>query len=289
MIINNAHHFGLSDLHQLRGRVGRSNRKAYCYLFAPPLSVLTGEARKRIKTVEEFSDLGSGFHIAMRDMDIRGAGNLLGAEQSGFIADIGYETYQRILEDAVLELKETDFADLFKDEMEKEKKYIRDVEIDADIEMLIPDEYVNNIQERLNLYTELDSINNKEELNRFEKRLEDRFGPIPEEAQDLFNGILLRDLCKQLGFERLSLKMNKLRCFFIRNPQSPFFNSDIFKNLMEYISLEGKIMGLSIKQTNSFLIVVKEGVKNLKEAKVILQRIQDALVGEEVLDIPGNG
>jgi len=149
IIINNAHQFGMSDLHQLRGRVGRSNKKAYCYLFAPPLSTITMDARKRLKTLEDFSDLGSGFHIAMRDLDIRGAGNLLGGEQSGFIADIGYETYQKILEEAIHELKDNEFKEVFKDDQEKEKKYVFDVEVDADIEMLIPDEYVNIIQERL--------------------------------------------------------------------------------------------------------------------------------------------
>lgn len=278
MIINNAHHFGLSDLHQLRGRVGRSNQKAYCYLFAPPLSVLTAEARKRLQTVEEFSDLGSGFHIAMKDMDIRGAGNLLGAEQSGFISDIGYETYQRILEDAVNELKETDFQDLFQEEMLKEKKYVRDVEIDADTEMLLPDTYVNNIQERLNLYTELDSLSTPKELEDFKKRLEDRFGPLPPEAQGLFQGILLRDLCKQLGFERVSLKRNQMRCFFIRNAQSPFFETPLFNKFLAYISGHGSTMGLVLKQTPAFLIMSKPNVKNLKEAKIILERISEDIL-----------
>jgi len=278
MIINNAHQFGLSDLHQLRGRVGRSNTKAYCYLFAPPLSVLTPEARKRIQTVEEFSDLGSGFHIAMKDMDIRGAGNLLGAEQSGFISDIGYETYQRILEDAVVELKETEFQELFQEELEKEKKYVRDVEIDVDSEMLFPDSYVNSIQERLKLYTELDSLKTKEEIQKFKEQLEDRFGPLPDEAQDLFVAILLRDLCKQLGFERLSLKKNKMRCFFIRNPQSPFFESDLFKKFLGYISGDGAKLGLVLKQTQAFLIMTREEVKNLKEAKIILERIREDIL-----------
>jgi transcription-repair coupling factor (superfamily II helicase) len=278
MIINNAHQFGLSDLHQLRGRVGRSNTKAYCYLFAPPLSVLTPEARKRLQTVEEFSDLGSGFHIAMKDMDIRGAGNLLGAEQSGFISDIGYETYQRILEDAVVELKETEFQELFQEEMTKERKYVRDVEIDVDTEMLLPDNYVNSIQERLNLYTELDSLENEKELNEFKNKLVDRFGPLPTEADDLFQGILLRDMCKTFGFERLSLKRNKMRCFFIRNPQSPFFESEMFNKLMTYISTDGQKLGLTLKQTPAFLLMTREGVKNLKEAKILLERISEDIL-----------
>ncbi len=175
IIINRADMFGLSDLHQLRGRVGRSNAKAYCYLFAPPMSVLTQEARKRLKTIEEFSDLGSGFQVAMRDLDIRGAGNLLGGEQSGFIADIGFETYQKILDEAIQELKETDFKDLFKEEIAQRGSYVRDVIIETDVEMLIPDEYVSNTQERLNLYTELNTIENEEGIEAFAKRLKDRF------------------------------------------------------------------------------------------------------------------
>ncbi|MFZ1752827.1 MAG: transcription-repair coupling factor, partial [Caldilineaceae bacterium] len=179
IIINNANQFGMSDLHQLRGRVGRSNRKAFCYLFAPPLSVLTDDARKRLKTLEEFSELGSGFQISMKDLDIRGAGNLLGAEQSGFIADIGYETFQKILEEAVMELKESTFKELFKDELGKRRDFVRDVEIDSDTEMLIPDTYVSNIQERLSLYTELDGIEDEDGLLQFREMIKDRFGQIP--------------------------------------------------------------------------------------------------------------
>ncbi|CAG0906144.1 unnamed protein product, partial [Cyprideis torosa] len=198
IIINNAHQFGLSDLHQLRGRVGRSNRKAFCYLFAPPLSVLTSEARKRIKTLEEFSDLGSGFHIAMRDLDIRGAGNLLGGEQSGFISDIGFDTFQKILEEAVIELKETEFKEVYKDQLEKQKDrdYVRDTEVETDVEMLIPDAYINNIQERLILYTQLDNINNEEELSVFISSVKDRFGTIPKPVNELFDGLRVRWICK---------------------------------------------------------------------------------------------
>ncbi|HRG66468.1 MAG TPA: transcription-repair coupling factor, partial [Saprospiraceae bacterium] len=205
IIINNAHQFGMSDLHQLRGRVGRSNTKAFCYLFAPPLSVLTDDARKRLKTLEEFSDLGSGFHIAMKDMDIRGAGNLLGGEQSGFISDIGYETYQKILEEAVEELKDTDFKALFAEEYGKKKTFVKDVEIDTDIEMLIPDKYVSNIQERLSLYTALDGIENEEGIIQFRASLKDRFGKIPKEVEELFNGLRVRWACGKLGFEKCVL------------------------------------------------------------------------------------
>ncbi len=274
MIINNANQFGLSDLHQLRGRVGRSNKKAFCYLFAPPLSVLTPEARKRLKTLEEFSDLGSGFHIAMRDMDIRGAGNLLGAEQSGFIADIGYETYQRILEEAVHELKENEFKDVFEDQLAEEKhSYVRDVEIDTDIEMMIPDHYVNNIQERYNLYSELDLIENQEDLLHFREAMKDRFGPIPETVEELFHGLRLRWQAKKLGFERVILKGGKMRCYFLSNPQSSFFETELFQRFMGFISTKGPIMGYQLKQTKTYLILSKPDVKSLKEAKILLERI----------------
>ncbi len=277
MIINNAHQFGLSDLHQLRGRVGRSNKKAYCYLFAPPISVLTAEARKRLKTLEEFSELGSGFNIAMKDLDIRGAGNLLGAEQSGFIADIGYETYQRILEEAVMELKESDFKDVFADELDRTHAYIREVEIDTDIEMLIPDQYVSSIQERLSLYTELDGIENEEELLAYREGLIDRFGPLPDEVEELFNGLRLRWIAKRLGFERLVLKNNNFKAFFLSNAQSSYFESTLFEKLMAYISTTGSIMGLSLKQARSFLIMNKENVKSLKAARQVLERIKEQI------------
>ena len=275
IIINNAQNFGMSDLHQLRGRVGRSNRKAFCYLFAPPLSVLTSEARKRIRTLEENSELGSGFQIAMKDLDIRGAGNLLGGEQSGFISDIGFETYQKILEEAVHELKETEFKDLFKEDLDKKRQYVRDVEIDTDIEMLIPDAYIPVIQERLLLYTELDTIVDEEGLTAFKVRLKDRFGPIPKQVNELVDALRLRWICKELGFERLSYKNNKLRCFFVANAQSSYFESELFQNILKFVSTDGQKMGLTLKQSKSFLLVIKERCKNLKEVKAILQRITE--------------
>ena len=273
MIINNAHQFGLSDLHQLRGRVGRSNKKAFCYMFAPPISVLTPEARKRLKTLEEFSDLGSGFHIAMRDMDIRGAGNLLGAEQSGFIADIGYETYQRILEEAVVELKENEFKDVFEEQLKDNHSYVRDVEIDTDVEMLIPDHYINNVQERFNLYSELDSISDEEQLIPFRQGLKDRFGSIPETVEELFNGLRLRWQAKKLGFERVIIKGGRMRCYFISNPQSSFFETPLFQSLINYISTKGALMGYQLKQTKSYLILSRGNVNSLKEGQIYLQRI----------------
>jgi transcription-repair coupling factor (superfamily II helicase) len=278
MIINNAHQFGMSDLHQLRGRVGRSNKRAFCYLFAPPLSVLTPEAKKRIKTLEEFSDLGSGFQIAMKDMDIRGAGNLLGAEQSGFIADIGYETYQKILEEAVIELKETDFKDLFEEENAKKQLFVREVDIDTDIEMLIPDFYVSNIQERLLLYTELDKLENEEGIEKFGQMLKDRFGSIPPQVFELFDGLRLRVLAKKLGFERIILKNRKMNCYFISNAQSIYFESDVFHGILKYVSTDGQKLGFNMKQTSNYLIMTKENVKTLKDAKTLLSQIVENVV-----------
>lgn len=275
IMINNAHQFGMSDLHQLRGRVGRSNKKAFCYLFSPPLSVLTTDARKRLKTLEEFSDLGSGFNIAMRDLDIRGAGNLLGGEQSGFITDIGYETYQKILEEAITELKQNEFKELFAEEANK-LSYVRDVQIDTDITMLIPDDYVNNIQERLNLYTELDTLEDEEAIQAFSARMKDRFGPIPKQVEALFEGLRVRWLCKQLGFERIILKNGKLRCYFIENAQSPYYESPRFQNIFAYIGGKGKSLGLTFKQSARHLIMIKEGTGTLTQTKKVLEKLERA-------------
>lgn len=276
IIINSAHQFGMSDLHQLRGRVGRSNRKAFCYLFSPPLSTLTSEARKRLQTLEEFSDLGSGFNIAMRDLDIRGAGNLLGGEQSGFITEIGYDTYTKILDEAIQELKETEFKDLFQDEI-NERSYVRDVQIDTDIEMLIPDSYVNNIQERLNLYTELDGIEQEDELTDFIKRMEDRFGKIPRQVHTLCETLRIRWVCKELGFEKFILKGNKLRCFFVFNAQSAFFETAFFKSFLSLIATQGEDYGVRLKQSRQFLILIREDVRSLHAAKALLEKLKLAL------------
>jgi transcription-repair coupling factor (superfamily II helicase) len=277
IIINNAHQFGLSDLHQLRGRVGRSNQKAYCYLFAPPLSVLTQEARKRLRTLEEFSDLGSGFDIAMRDLDIRGAGNLLGAEQSGFITDIGYDTYQKILEEAMQELKETEYRDLFEEDLAKQKEFVRDVQIETDVEMLIPDEYVSNIAERLRLYTELDEIETEEGIDAFQLQLVDRFGKMPHIVNELFEGLRLRWICKQMGIDRVILKNDKLRCFFLQNAQSVFYESAFFKDFLSFMAKEGKKHDLLLKQSGTNLILIHEDVGTLAQARTILQRITDTI------------
>jgi transcription-repair coupling factor (superfamily II helicase) len=277
IIINRADMFGLSDLHQLRGRVGRSNQKAYCYLFAPPMSVLTQEARKRLKTIEEFSELGSGFAVAMRDLDIRGAGNLLGGEQSGFIADIGFETYQKILDEAIQELKETDFKDVFKEEIAQRGSYVRDVTIETDVEMLIPDEYVSNTQERLSLYTELNTIEDEDGITAYAKRLEDRFGKIPKQVNALFDGLRLQWLCKKIGFERLILKGGKLRCYFLSDPQSSFFETDKFGKTLAFLQKHGRMMGVSIKQTTKELILVQDDVRGgIKGVKGVLEQIAGA-------------
>jgi transcription-repair coupling factor (superfamily II helicase) len=274
MIINNAHEFGLSDLHQLRGRIGRSNKKAYCYLFTPPTSTLTTDARKRLRTIEEHSDLGSGFEIAMRDLDIRGAGNLLGAEQSGFIADIGYETFQRVLEEAVQELKESDFKDVFREELDTRHTYVRDVNVDTDVEMHIPDDYVSSVAERLNLYTALDELETEEALSQFEAQLRDRFGKVPPPVMELFEGLRLRWVARELGFERIILKDNKLRCYFLENPQSPYFDSPVFQRVFQFIASRGQALGLHLKKSTRSLIMAKDQVKSLKAAREVLKNIR---------------
>jgi transcription-repair coupling factor (superfamily II helicase) len=249
IIINEAHNYGLSDLHQLRGRVGRTNKKAFCYLLAPPLSVLSDESRKRLRTIEEFSDLGSGFHIAMRDLDIRGAGNLLGAEQSGFIADIGFEMYHKILDEAVRELKETEFKEYFNETVDH--VFVKDCQIETDLEILIPDEYVNSVQERLSLYKELDNLETEEELDKFREHIIDRFGAIPLQTQELVNTITLRKMARDTGFEKLVLKGNKMIGFFIPNEDSAYYQSEAFTRVLNYV------------QANPNACKMKEGNKRL--------------------------
>lgn len=280
IIIHNAHLYGLSDLHQLRGRVGRSNTKAYCYLIHPPLSVLTPEARKRIKTIEDFSDLGSGFQIAMRDLDIRGAGNMLGAEQSGFISEIGFETYQRILDEAIQELKEEDFAEVFEEENSRHRLYVREVTIDTDAAMHIPDQYVTSIQERLSLYTQLDEIDNESDLATFGEMMTDRFGKLPEPVLELFDGLRLRWICKELGLERLVLKEGKLRVWFVSNPRSRYYDSEVFKALMA--AFADPSTGFGIRQARQQLIAARDGVKDLREARKILDRLKERCMPEPI-------
>ncbi len=233
IIINDAHHFGLSDLHQLRGRVGRTNKKAFCYLLTPSLSGLTREARQRLRAIEEFAELGSGFNIAMRDLDIRGAGNLLGAEQSGFISEIGFEMYHRILDEAIQELKANEFKDVYE---EKETKgFVQDCQIETDLELLIPDDYITNIRERLSLYKELDNIEEEDALMAFQDKLIDRFGPLPRQVGGLMNAIRLRWLAKETGFEKIVLRNRKLTGYFIKDQESPYYQSPEFTSILKFI------------------------------------------------------
>ena len=235
IIVNNAHQFGLSDLHQLRGRVGRSNKKAFCYLLSPPMTSLPDDSRKRLQTLEQHSELGSGFQIAMRDLDIRGAGNMLGGEQSGFMADIGFETYQKILDEAIRELKRTEFKELFKEEISKQDDFVQDCTIDTDLEILIPDDYVESITERLSLYQRLDNSETEEELQLMAEEIKDRFGALPQPVNDLFVTVRCRKLAVELGFEKMSLKDETLRCYFINRPDSPYFESQTFQQILSFI------------------------------------------------------
>jgi transcription-repair coupling factor (superfamily II helicase) len=266
IIINYAHMFGLSDLHQMRGRVGRSNKKAFCYLLSPPLSTLTSEARKRLSAIEEFSDLGSGFNVAMRDLDIRGSGNLLGAEQSGFIAEIGFEMYHKILDEAIQELKDDEFKGLFDD---KPRPYITFTQIDTDLEILIPDEYVTSISERYNLYTELSKLENETELAAFAQQLHDRFGPVPPQVNDLLNTMRLQWLGKAIGFEKLSLKKNVLRGYFIANQQSPYFETDQFRRVLNFMQANPR--RCNMKEVKSTLRISIDNIKGIDEAVALLE------------------
>jgi transcription-repair coupling factor (superfamily II helicase) len=276
IIINNAHQFGLSDLHQLRGRVGRSNKKAFCYLFAPPMSTLPADSRKRLQTLEQFSELGSGFQIAMRDLDIRGAGNLLGGEQTGFMADIGFETYQKILDEAIRELKRTSFKDVFKEEISRQDDFVSDCTIDTDLEILIPDDYVESITERLSLYTRLDNCENEKELQDFEKELLDRFGPIPNEVKDLITTVRCRRAAVDLGFEKMTLKDKTLRCYFINKNDSPYFESDAFKGILQY--LQTGTNKARLKQVGKNFLLVVNDVNDMDVMLGFLQRMHNAVI-----------
>lgn len=274
IIINRAHMFGLSDLHQMRGRVGRSNKKAFCYLLTTPTSGLTTEARKRLQTLEEFSDLGDGFKVAMRDLDIRGAGNLLGAEQSGFITDLGFDMYHKILDEAVQELKENEFAALFEvDLKEKVEVLVQDCVIETDFELLIPESYVSNISERLNLYSKLDNIKKEEELQAFIKSVQDRFGPIPEVVNDLFETVRLRWLAEKLGFEKLMLKNEVMKCYFVPSSKESYYKSEIFGQVLRFIQTQPKFC--KIKEVKNRLILSISGVKSIQKAKKWLQEIKN--------------
>ncbi len=270
IIINDAQNHGLSDLHQLRGRVGRSNKQAFCYLLSPPLSTLTSEARKRLKAIEEHGDLGSGFNIAMRDLDIRGAGNILGAEQSGFISDIGYEMYQKILNEAILELKESEFSELYNNEKISED-FVSDCQIETDLEIRIPQHYLSNITERLSLYKELDNIEEEEKLEKFRETLIDRFGPLPKETEDLINVVRLRWFAKKSGFVKLLLKNNRMTCYFTGNKDSAFFQSDKFGQVLDYI--QSNPSSVDMKEIKGALTLRFSNVKTVDKAVTIMSNM----------------
>jgi len=272
IIINHAHMFGLADLHQMRGRVGRSNKKAFCYLLSPPVSGLTTEARKRLRTLEEFSELGDGFKVAMRDLDIRGAGNLLGGEQSGFINDLGFDTYHKILDEAVNELKESEFKYLFEEDLEEKARLLsEDCIIETDFEMLIPEDYVTNISERLNLYSRLDNIESEESLHNFSIELIDRFGPIPEEVQTLFETVEIRWIAEQLGMEKLAIKNNTLKAQFIDPDNAEFYNSATFGKILNYI--KNNLAKCVLKEVKNKPVLIIQNLNNVVHAKNTLQEM----------------
>lgn len=272
IIINQAQNIGMSDLHQMRGRVGRSNRKAFCYLLTPPISLLSKDARKRLQTLEEFSDLGDGFKVSMRDLDIRGAGNLLGAEQSGFINDLGYETYHKILDEAVQELKENEFKELFtKDLSSVVDLRLPDCQIETDLQIIIPESYVSNISERLSLYNQLDNIEKEEELQEFQKSMIDRFGPMPEEVENLFKIARIRWKAEQIGFEKLTLKNNILKGYFVSEERTEYFQTDKFGKILDYIKNNPK--HCSLKEIKSKLLLTVEKVQSIDVLDKLLSGI----------------
>lgn len=276
IIINDAHRFGLSDLHQMRGRVGRSNRKAFCYLLAPPKSALTPEARRRLEALETFSDLGSGFNLAMQDLDIRGAGNLLGAEQSGFMEDLGYETYQKILNQAVTELKNDEFADIYAEEIADGRQlsgddFVEDCAVESDLEMYFPDTYVPGSSERMLLYRELDNITDDRELDDYRQRLIDRFGPVPHEGEELLQVVPLRRLGKRLGCEKLILKQDSMRMQFVSNTASAYYKSQAFDKVLRYIGNNPRRCNL--KEISGKHIMIVSGVKTVGDAVAVLRDI----------------
>ena len=276
IIIDAAHHFGLSDLHQMRGRVGRGSRKAFCYLIAPPLALLPDESRRRLQAIENFSDLGSGIHIAMQDLDIRGAGNLLGAEQSGFIADLGYETYQKILAEAVTELKNDEFSDLYAEELKKTghlggELFVDDCTVECDLHAYFPETYVPGATERMMLYRELDSLSDNAQIAAFRSRMEDRFGPLPPEGEELLRIVPLRALGRKAGAERLTLKNRRMTLFFVQNPDSPFYRSDTFGHIIDFASHSYRRCRLD--EVNSRRRMVVNDVTTVESALIALRQM----------------
>ena len=273
IFINNANNFGLSDLHQMRGRVGRSNKKAFCYFITPPYSAMTDDARKRITALEQFSDLGSGINIAMKDLEIRGAGDLLGGEQSGFINEIGFETYQKILAEAIEELKEKEFKDLYEttDTDFKNRAFVKEVTIDTDFEILFPDDYVNNITERLNLYTKLNEIKDQAGLEAFQKTLEDRFGELPPQVISLFDSVRIKWIAIKMGIERVIIKQGRFIGYFISDQQSDFYQTQGFSKVLDFA------------QNNASNVKIKE--KNTRGGLRLLLTIENVSSISKVLDM----
>ena len=276
IFINNANNFGLSDLHQMRGRVGRSNKKAFCYFITPPDSVMTDDARKRINALEQFSELGSGFNIAMKDLEIRGAGDLLGGEQSGFINEIGFDTYQKIMNEAIDELKENEFKDLYPEDNNVEtKEYVKDILIDTDFELLFPDEYINSVAERLSLYNELGLIKKEKDLLLFEQKLIDRFGALPKPAIALLNSLRIKWKATSIGIEKLLMKQGKLVGYFISDQQSKYYQSDRFMKVMQFAQQNGNICKVKEKQTKNGLrlLITFDNVKSITKALEYFNKI----------------
>ena len=276
IFINNANNFGISDLHQMRGRVGRSNKKAFCYFICPPYSAMTDDARKRIQALEQYSELGGGLNIAMKDLEIRGAGDLLGGEQSGFINEIGFETYQKIMNEAIDELKENEFKELYSDENKDiEKTYVKDLQLDTDFELLFPDEYINNITERLKLYNELSVIKDENGLLEFENKLIDRFGPLPKQAVSLLNSIKIKWVATQLGIEKLVMKQGKMICYFVSDQQSSYYQSGRFSQVLQFVQTQSKLCTMKEKQTPNGLrlLLTFENVKSINKALELIQMI----------------
>ena len=275
IFINNANNFGLSDLHQMRGRVGRSNKKAFCYFITPPFHMMTDDARKRIEALVLFSDLGSGISIAMKDLEIRGAGDLLGGEQSGFINDIGFDTYQKILQEAIEELKENEFKELYPTDTLKPKEYLKEVTIDTDFEILFPDNYINSITERLSLYSKLSNLATEEELQIFETEIIDRFGKIPKQVEDLLNSVRIKWIAKGLGLEKVILKQKRMMGYFVANQQSEFYHTEAFSKMLKYVQQNGKSCVMKEKETKNGLRLLITFIKidTVKIALEILQKI----------------
>jgi len=275
IFINNANNFGLSDLHQMRGRVGRSNKKAFCYFITPPYHMITADARKRIEALVLFSDLGSGINIAMKDLEIRGAGDLLGGEQSGFINDIGFDTYQKILQEAIDELKENEFKELYSPDNSKPKKFVKEVTIDTDFELLFPDDYINSITERLSLYNKLGSLKTEQELKVFETEIIDRFGELPTQVEDLLDSLRIKWLAKDLGLEKIILKQKRIIGYFVSNQQSEFYQTEAFSNILKYVQQNSRNCVIKEKHTKNGLRLLITFIKvdTIKTALTILQKV----------------